>query len=238
MPLISRNGVPQSKRFGFVEFKHHAYAMAALRTLNASKNCLDFLPDAQRQLVEATPITVDKLVVDFTVENVKKVRIIKKRAENNLAAVAQVKGGAAPVKGATAQSKAKEVEEDASKKGKRKRSGGDESDHDDESDPDDDDDGDDGDDGDTSGEDGGKPAAGSGANKQQSEKFLAKKKEHKLKRKAMLDKRREKTRLRKEAALLKKSKQEKETAAVEEKKDVTPLKVDGSKKSKKRKVIK
>lgn len=76
---VYRNGVPQSKRYGFVEFKHHAHALACLRELNNARDCLQYLPPLQRQMIESNPQTqtqqrtAERLIVEFSLENFSKV---------------------------------------------------------------------------------------------------------------------------------------------------------------------
>lgn len=70
-PNKVRGGIPQSRGYAFVEFCSHAYALACLRQLN---NNAQF-----ENLAAAGPVTKDnttksKLMVEFSLENIRKVR--------------------------------------------------------------------------------------------------------------------------------------------------------------------
>lgn len=88
-----RNGIPQSKRYGFVEFKDHAHALACVRELSHSHDFLQYLPALQREMLASPqssaptaasdPTGGGKLLVEFCLENQRKVQVLKKRTENN-----------------------------------------------------------------------------------------------------------------------------------------------------------
>jgi len=62
-----RGGVAQSRGFGFVEFSNHSHALACLRELNNLKKA-SYLPTEK-----------GRLIVEFSVENIQKVKILEQR---------------------------------------------------------------------------------------------------------------------------------------------------------------
>lgn len=84
-----RDGVPQSRGFGFVEFLHHSHALACLRELNNnkaySKYATTFSEEAMPQKggggKDAARPKASKLIVEFCLENFRKVSILKQREE-------------------------------------------------------------------------------------------------------------------------------------------------------------
>jgi nucleolar protein 4 len=73
--MVVRNGVPQSKGYGFVEFTHHCHALSCLRELSNSSGFLKYLPDAMKQQIEAsgTERKNNRLILEFSLENFNKV---------------------------------------------------------------------------------------------------------------------------------------------------------------------
>ena len=63
-----RQGIPQSRGYAFIEFKHHIHALACLRELNNNKDYAD------KSVGGPT-----RLIVEFSLENVEKVHILKER---------------------------------------------------------------------------------------------------------------------------------------------------------------
>ena len=63
-----RQGIPQSRGYAFVEFDHHVHALACLRELNNNKNYADKSIGGP-----------SRLIVEFSLENVEKVQILKER---------------------------------------------------------------------------------------------------------------------------------------------------------------
>ena len=64
-----RGGAPQSRGYGFVEFRHHAHALACLRELNNNS-------EYGRKHAQGGAGPVGKacnLIVEFSVENMQKV---------------------------------------------------------------------------------------------------------------------------------------------------------------------
>lgn len=69
---------PQSRGFAFVEFTHHAYALACLRELNNN-------PEYEKIATEGSGHGRSRLIVEFTVENFRKVAMLKQREEKSKA---------------------------------------------------------------------------------------------------------------------------------------------------------
>lgn len=63
-----RDGVPQSRGFGFVEFSSHLHALACLRELNNNVKYSELAADAG-----------GRFLVEFSVENIRKVKILEER---------------------------------------------------------------------------------------------------------------------------------------------------------------
>lgn len=103
-------GLPQGKGYSFVEFSHHGYAMACLRELNnnssysylaTGSNAVDEVVAKKGAGVKETESTKSggameendgsmkrtkskhRLLVEFAVENIRKVQILEKRKEHN-----------------------------------------------------------------------------------------------------------------------------------------------------------
>ena len=84
---------PMSKGYGFVEFKHHGHALICLRELNnnpmysyycVGANYIANDDDAGSK-VNKRSNSRNRLIVEFSVENVRKVQILEKRKEHNSA---------------------------------------------------------------------------------------------------------------------------------------------------------
>lgn len=125
--------MPQSKRYGFVEFRDHAHALACVRELSRSTDFLKYLPDLQKEMilanpqagssptVAAGPAGLGKLLVEFCLENQRKVQVLKKRSENNETAKTQrSKEPTAPKQQPANKKSAQSVIEAATLSGKRK----------------------------------------------------------------------------------------------------------------------
>jgi nucleolar protein 4 len=91
-----KNGVPQSKRFGFVEFTHHAHALACLRELNNTPNVGKYLSAFQQeQLQEAhnrEETRASRIIAEFTLENFNKVKLLASRKERQQKSKSEDKG--------------------------------------------------------------------------------------------------------------------------------------------------
>eukprot|EP01038_Epipyxis_sp_PR26KG_P011284 gene11284-15138_t len=74
-----RAGQPQSRGYGFVEFTHHVHALACLRELNHNAK---YSHIATNNIAgESTGYGKAKLIVEFSLENMQKVKILKEREE-------------------------------------------------------------------------------------------------------------------------------------------------------------
>ena len=76
-----RGGIPQSRGYAFVEFKSHVHALACLRELNQNQAYASY----------ATPLGAkdgkrSTLIVEFSLENMRKVKILRDREASRLAA--------------------------------------------------------------------------------------------------------------------------------------------------------
>lgn len=71
-----RGGLAQSRGYGFVEFKEHAHALACLRELNNNAAYCSSAAGATSK-TGLRP----RLIVEFTLENMQKVMILKRREE-------------------------------------------------------------------------------------------------------------------------------------------------------------
>jgi nucleolar protein 4 len=71
-----RGGLAQSRGYGFVEFKEHAHALACLRELNNNSAYCSSAAGATSK-TGLRP----RLIVEFTLENMQKVMILKRREE-------------------------------------------------------------------------------------------------------------------------------------------------------------
>merc|ERR1711871_1435835 len=67
-PSRLRQGIPQSRGYAFVEFEHHVHALACLRELNNNKT-----------YAEKSVGGGSKLIVEFSLENIEKVQLLKAR---------------------------------------------------------------------------------------------------------------------------------------------------------------
>lgn len=87
-----KDGKPQSRGFGFVEFSHHAFALACLRELNNNPAYVDFAADGTAGTGDAARGSKKaRLIVEFSVENKRKVMILEAREKNNLEKTVVVK---------------------------------------------------------------------------------------------------------------------------------------------------
>ena len=87
-----KNGKPQSKGFSFVEFTHHAFALACLRELNNNPAYVDFASSGSAGTSE-TPVkglNRPRLIVEFSIENKRKVMALAARGDKT-----KVKDGSA-----------------------------------------------------------------------------------------------------------------------------------------------
>jgi nucleolar protein 4 len=66
-----RNGLPQSRGYGFVEFREHVHALAVLRELNNNK--------AYREEASNVGQGSSRLILEFSLENIRKVMILNER---------------------------------------------------------------------------------------------------------------------------------------------------------------
>lgn len=73
-----RGGAAQSRGYGFVEFGHHGHALACLRQLNNNTDYLKFTASPSNQDASKR----SRLIVEFSLENTRKVAILKKRLDN------------------------------------------------------------------------------------------------------------------------------------------------------------
>lgn len=97
-----KDGKPQSRGFGFVDFTHHLFALACLRELNNNPAYVDMASDGLGGTSE-TPVRgagKARLIVEFALENKRKVMILEAREKNNLP-----KGGDAKEEGSTPKKK-------------------------------------------------------------------------------------------------------------------------------------
>lgn len=80
-----KNGKPQSKGFSFVEFTHHAFALACLRELNNNPAYVDFASSGHAGNAE-TPVkglNRPRLIVEFSIENKRKVMALEARGNKS-----------------------------------------------------------------------------------------------------------------------------------------------------------
>lgn len=75
-PSRMRDGKPQSRGYAFVEFVDHAHALACLRELNNNAAYLDKSISADGHEAVASN---SKLIVEFSLENIRKVKILQER---------------------------------------------------------------------------------------------------------------------------------------------------------------
>jgi RNA recognition motif-containing protein len=72
-----KNGVPQSRSYGFVEFTHHVHALSCLRELNNSLDYAKYLPEVCVHTMTSNAATMmqrpQRLMVEFSLENYNKV---------------------------------------------------------------------------------------------------------------------------------------------------------------------
>jgi hypothetical protein len=66
-----RSGIPQSRGYGFVEFAHHTHALACLRELNNNP--------AHGKFATTVGKEKSRLIIEFCLENVRKVMVLKDR---------------------------------------------------------------------------------------------------------------------------------------------------------------
>ena len=101
-----RAGAPQSRGYAFVQFSNHAHALACLRELNNSRNpAYTKVATAAAEGGEAQ----GRLMLEFTMENIQKVKLQQSRDEQRVRYVAQhgapVPGGVKGEKGKDAKGK-------------------------------------------------------------------------------------------------------------------------------------
>ena len=80
-----KDGKSLSKGFSFVEFTHHAFALACLRELNNNPAYVDFAASGSGGTAEI-PIrgsSRPRLIVEFAIENKRKVMAIESRGKHN-----------------------------------------------------------------------------------------------------------------------------------------------------------
>lgn len=82
-----RGGLSQSRGFGFVEFKEHAHALACLRELNNNAAYGSSAAGAANKAGQRP-----RLIVEFTLENMQKVMLLKAREERMLKRKAELAG--------------------------------------------------------------------------------------------------------------------------------------------------
>eukprot|EP00981_Chlorochromonas_danica_P012615 scaffold5218_cov150-Ochromonas_danica.AAC.7 len=75
-----QDGRPQSRGYGFVEFRHHAHALACLRELNNNSAYEEKAVDADGKGLESVK---SRLMVEFSLENMRKVKILQERQEKS-----------------------------------------------------------------------------------------------------------------------------------------------------------
>ena len=78
-----RGGLPQSRGYGFVEFKSHVHALACLRELNQNKKYSSSavgLPPSAAATKDGTTLR-STLIVEFALENMQKVKILQDRIQ-------------------------------------------------------------------------------------------------------------------------------------------------------------
>ena len=88
-----KSGKPQSKGFSFVEFTHHAFALACLRELNNNPSYVDFASSGKAGTAE-TPIkglNRPRLIVEFSIENKRKVMALEARGNKSKMKVEEIK---------------------------------------------------------------------------------------------------------------------------------------------------
>jgi nucleolar protein 4 len=79
----AKDGKPQSRGFGFVDFSHHAYALACLRRLNNNPAYVDMAAGGSGGTSE-TPVrgpSKPRLIIEFSLENKRKVMILEGREQ-------------------------------------------------------------------------------------------------------------------------------------------------------------
>ena len=74
-----RGGLPQSRGYGFVEFKHHVHALACLRELNQNKKYSSSAVHVHSENGKETEKLRSTLIVEFSLENTQKVKILEER---------------------------------------------------------------------------------------------------------------------------------------------------------------
>jgi RNA recognition motif-containing protein len=79
-----RAGVPQSRGYGFVEFNNHVHALACLRELN--QNTAYSSSASGAGIKEAKEDKRSTLIVEFSLENMRKVKILQDRVASRKAA--------------------------------------------------------------------------------------------------------------------------------------------------------
>lgn len=81
----AKDGKPQSKGFGFVEFAHHAHALACLRELNNNPEYVTFASDGTGSVEDAAvrSLTKARLIVEFSLEDKRKVMMLEARDKRN-----------------------------------------------------------------------------------------------------------------------------------------------------------
>eukprot|EP01034_Spumella_vulgaris_P022073 gene22073-28168_t len=118
-----RSGIPQSKGYGFVEFSHHAHALACLRELNNSAKYSDIATTgAVNGGVEATG-GKGRLIVEFSLENIQKVKVLREREVRQKQYLANTAAATVPVVSKAAQAKEdKAAKRKAEKRERREKS--------------------------------------------------------------------------------------------------------------------
>ena len=69
--------IAQSRGYGFVEFQHHGHALACLRQLNNNPDYFEYSMSHSNQ----DPSKRARLIVEFSLEDTRKVNMLKKRLE-------------------------------------------------------------------------------------------------------------------------------------------------------------
>lgn len=78
-PTKVRNEIPQSRGYAFVEFSHHAYALACLRELNNNPEYCSQAIDGNKMAI--TDHEKSRILAEFSLENIRKVKILQERQQ-------------------------------------------------------------------------------------------------------------------------------------------------------------
>ena len=76
-----RGGAPQSRGYGFCEFRYHRDALACLRELNNNKSYSHQASHLGLSKKDTEEKIQPKLIVEFSLENMQKVKVLREREE-------------------------------------------------------------------------------------------------------------------------------------------------------------